>query len=64
MLGRFSSLLHGCHNPLRGRVCSLAAGVEALRVWFGKIPLPLSVSSVPKEVSAEVSEAHVITVKL
>ena len=34
MLGRVSSLLHGCYSPIRGEVCSPVAGVCALRVWI------------------------------
>ena len=39
MLGGSSSLLHGCHSLVRGRVCFLVVGVEALRVGFYKDPL-------------------------
>ena len=55
-----SSLLHGCHSPVVGRLCSPVDRVDALRVRFHKAPLPLSVCSVPKEVIAESSEDHVV----
>ena len=64
MLGGSSSLLCGCHSPVEGEVCSLVVGVEALRVRFDKTLLPLSVCSVPKEVSSEASEAGVVTADL
>ena len=34
------------------------------KVWFNKAPLPISVCSVLKEVIAEASEAHLVTVNL
>ena len=34
MLDRASSLLHGCHSPFGGRVCSLVFGVEVPRSSF------------------------------
>lgn len=57
-------MFHGCHSPDSGRVCSPVVEVETLRVRFNKGPLCLSVCSVPKEVSAEASDAHVVTVNL
>ena len=45
-------------------VCSPVVGVEALSVGFNKALLSLSACSVPKEVSAEASEARVVTVNL
>ena len=53
-------MFHDCHSP--GRVCAPVVEVEALRVRFNKGPL--SVCSVPREVSAEASDAHVVIVNL
>ena len=64
MLGRASPFLCGCHNPVGGRVCSPFVGVEALRVGFNKVLLPLSVCPLTKEVSAEASETCVVTANL
>lgn len=56
-----SSLLCGCHHPVRGGVCPPVVGVENLRVGFDQAPLPLSVCPAPKEVTTEASEACVVT---
>lgn len=64
MLGMASSLLGCCQYPVGGRVFSLVVGVEALRVGFYQALLPLSACSAPKEVTAEASESHVVTVTL
>ena len=36
---------------VRGKVCSLVVGLEALRVRFDQAQLPLSVSSTPQQVT-------------
>lgn len=59
-----SFLLHSCHCPIRDGIFSPAIGVEALRVGFDEVPLPLDVCSAPKEVIAEASKACGITVNL
>lgn len=64
MLSRVPSLLHGCHNPVRGRICSPAVGIKNLTVWFDKVPLPFSACSVPKEKTAEAIVACVVTMNL
>ena len=64
MLGGVSSLFCGCHSLVRGRVCSSVLEVKILRFQFSKALLPLSVFSIPKEVSAEASEARVVAVNL
>ena len=43
MLGRASSLLSGCHSPVRDRLCSTVVKVNILRVGFDKALLPVSV---------------------
>ena len=55
---------HGCHNPVRGGICSPAVGIKNLTVWFDKVPLPFSACSVPKEKTAEAIVACVVTVNL
>lgn len=45
-----------CHRPVRGRLCSPVAGVEARRVGFGETLLPLSACPVLKEMTAEAGE--------
>lgn len=55
MLGGVSSLFCVCHSSVRGRVCSSVLEVKTLRFQFSKALLPLSVFSIPKEVSAEAS---------
>ena len=42
MLGRASSLLSGCHSPVRDRICSTVVKVNILRVGFDKAFSPLS----------------------
>ena len=42
VLDRASSLLCGCHSPVRGGVCSPVLGLEALRSRFYKALLPLN----------------------
>lgn len=64
MLGGASSLLCGCHRPVRGRVCSSVVGVKSLKVIFYQSPLPSSACFSPKELTAEASEAYVVTAKL
>lgn len=64
MLSRVSSLLRGCHNPVRGGICSPAVGIKTLTVWFDKVPLPFSACSVSKEKTAEAIVACVVTVNL
>ena len=64
MLGAASSFICGYHSLPRVVVCTPVVEVETLRVRFDKASLPLSVWSVPKEVSAEVDEACVVTVNL
>ena len=59
-----SFLLHSCHCPIRDGIFSPAIRVEALRVGFDEVPLPLDVCSAPKEVIAEASKACGITVNL
>jgi len=61
MWGRASSWLPGGHHPGEGRVCSTVVGVAALSAGFGQAPLPSSACHVPKEGTAEGSEAHAIT---
>ena len=64
MLGGATSWLRGCHSPVGSWVSSPVVGAEALRVGFDKASLPLSECSVSKELSAEASEAKVVTVNL
>lgn len=64
MLRGASSLLCGFHSPIGAGVFSPVAGVEFLRVGFDRALLPLKVCSVPRELSFETVEAHVITENL
>ena len=64
MLTRASSLLHGCHSPVRDRVSSPVIGREVLRVAFDQSPLPFCACPAPVEVTAEASESHVGTANL
>ena len=59
MLDGASSLLHGCHSPVGGGICSPVVGLQALIVGFDKC-VPISACSIPKEVSTEASEVHVV----
>ena len=64
MLGGDFSLLHGCHSPDRDGVCSPVVGVEARRIGFSQVLLPLSMCPDPKEVTTEACEACVVTANL
>ena len=63
MLGGASSLFPGCHSPVGGWGLLPIFWRRSPECGSNKALLPLGVCSVPEEVSAEASEARVVTAK-